>query len=412
MYLGTQLVKEKNDRVFREVVKVALVKAPPQIVVSAARVIWCAGQLIIKYVHTGCLLVHHNREHICLRDILHCRYDRAVCLFEIARLRLYLVGLLDALPEIHSLSFSETEIVVMVGVGENLRFGLVAPSGIDIKPLPVIRGVTLDGLAREVKVIRLAALGEHRRYLSNAGVDPLHKRFKVRGIVHRCRGQLKSGRCIILGEEMYNLVCLGSVNDASDEVCNGHARSVFMRLLYLVGDVLCHAADKLGKLVDATKSRVELVAENGYALLVDIRAVIVRLDYLRLIDGVLVDSLAVSESKTTVVGKRFINIVDFAGNAAPALVIHQQPLKFGVIGTDAKNATTEYLRYGRHDRFCSCQQRSLRNGHKFVGIYGRNAGCACSLRRNAIKQRRELVKSETVYGHLLLPPVTSSAAAR
>ena len=178
---------------------------------------------------------------------------------------------------------------------------------------------------------------------------------------------------------MYNLVCLGGGNNARDKVCDGHARGVFVRLLYLVRDVLRHTAYKFGKLVYSTERGVELVAENGDALLVDVAAVIVRLHDLRLVDGVLVDSFAVSEGKTAVVSKRLINIVDFSGNAAPALVIHQQTLKLGVIGTDAKNGTTEYLRYGGHDRVCSCQQRSLRNGYKLVGVYWRNACCAGSL---------------------------------
>ena len=88
---------------------------------------------------------------------------------------------------------------------------------------------------------------------------------------------------------MYNLIGFLCRNDTADEVCYGHAACIFVRLFNLVADILHYAGYKLSELIHPGKSRVKLVAENGDGLLIDIAAVVVRLNHFRLVDNVLVN---------------------------------------------------------------------------------------------------------------------------
>ena len=297
--------------------------------------------------------VSHNAKNIGLADG-GLRGDHSTVSANIGRGHLDGIRGADALPEIDRFVICQFEIVVMVGVGQDLHLNLELCGGIQIHTLVIIRRMPDDVHAVDHLLEHLGALSHQRGNAGNAGENPAHEWREIRGLVYGLGGQGQPGQGIILGQQVDDTGRIINGNDTAHQVCQGGPRHRFAGLFEFIRHVPGDQLNETAHLVRGGKRYIQLVIENGVVVLVGVHAVKIRLQDLGFFDNLLVGGFAIAADgvfiiivmdrvlHATVVLKIPVRDLDFAGVQFKLAVGKLHAVKLAAVGTDRENGPAQH----------------------------------------------------------------------
>ena len=297
----------------------------------------------------------------------------------------------------------------MVGVRNGHGFGLESRGRIQIYFLTIHRSVTHNIHVIYNSLEHHTALGHHGRDRRNPREHPLHERFEISGLIDALRSKIvKTGKGLILGQQMHNTVRPALLANCPNMVRNRSAGDVFTHLLQLVSDILSYHCNEAAELIRSGERAIQLILVNSVIVLIDIRTIKVGFKNLRLALDLLINCQTVAVRRIFALGVRhrvLIAIIVYkftvsnrqlANTIAKGDLIHHDAVKFPAIRPDGENGAGQHLRNGFHQRVIAGLKSGLCRSDKARAVYRRDGCGSGCLALNRIQNCRCLGKSKIV----------------
>ena len=229
-----------------------------------------------------------------------------------------------------------------------------------------------DLFSGNVDMVFLASLCHHIGQRFDFSSRPLDKGCPVFGLLDRLTCERFPGHCVVSGYQVDHVTGIPRIL-AGDKVGDNHSGNALSYLLDLVLCVAGNHAEETPEFVRPGKSAVQLIAENGVVPGIDVRAIVICLQDIRLFDNIHVNAFPVHKLQTVIIFPVTVRYIELANNVSPNLAAHVKTPEFCLIRPDRKDSSGKDLGNCIQERIISRFQNRLAHRDKFGSVYRRDS---------------------------------------